>query len=77
MLEWSAFDLRTGARTDRMPREVDMFRDLQHAQSVVREKGFRMIDLKFSDLAGRWRHLTVPVSQFNEQLMRDGFGFDA
>jgi glutamine synthetase len=60
-----------------MPREADMFKDLQHAQSYVREKGFRMIGLKFSDLAGRWRHLTVPASQFNEHLMRDGVGFDA
>ena len=35
-----------------------------------------MIDLKFSDLWGRWHHVSIPVSQFGEHLMRDGVGFD-
>jgi len=35
-----------------------------------------MIDLKFSDLHGRWHHVTVPAREFNAQLMRDGVGFD-
>jgi len=54
-----------------------MFNDLQQAQAYVREHGLRMIDFKFSDLVGRWHHVSIPASQFNEQLMRDGVGFDA
>ncbi len=53
-----------------------MFATLEQAQAFVRERQFKMIDLKFSDLAGRWHHITVPASQFNENLMRDGVGFD-
>ena len=35
-----------------------------------------MIDLKFSDLWERWHHVSIPAHEFNEQLMRDGVGFD-
>jgi glutamine synthetase len=35
-----------------------------------------MIDLKFSDLAGRWRHVTLPAGQFDESLMHSGVAFD-
>jgi len=54
-----------------------MFTTFDQAQAFVREHQFAMIDLKFSDLAGRWHHLTLPASQFNEALMREGVGFDA
>lgn len=53
-----------------------MFANLDEAQKYVRDQQFKMIDLKFSDLHGRWHHVTVPASQFNEMLMRDGVGFD-
>jgi glutamine synthetase len=42
----------------------------------IRTLEFRMIDLKFSDLWGRWHHVTIPARQFTDQLMRDGVGFD-
>lgn len=42
----------------------------------IRSEQLRMIDLKFSDLWGRWHHVTIPASQFNASLMRDGVGFD-
>jgi glutamine synthetase len=53
-----------------------MFTILEEAQQYVRDHHFKMIDLKFSDLHGRWYHVTVPVHEFNAQLMRDGVGFD-
>ena len=54
-----------------------MFTHWQQAQAYIREKQFAMIDFKFSDLAGRWHHVTLPAGQFNEALMRGGVGFDA
>jgi glutamine synthetase len=54
-----------------------MLTDWQQAQAFIRDKHYAMVDLKFSDLAGRWHHVTVPASQFGEALMRDGVGFDA
>lgn len=54
-----------------------MFHNFAQALAYLQEHQFKMVDFKFSDLAGRWHHLTIPAGQFNEQLMRDGIGFDA
>ena len=53
-----------------------MFTSFDEAAAYIRDNHIRMVDLKFSDLWGRWRHLTVPISQFTPQLMTDGVGFD-
>ncbi len=53
-----------------------MFKTLDEAQAFVAERGVRMIDLKFCDLWGRWRHVTIPASQFRSTLMTQGIGFD-
>jgi len=54
-----------------------MFESLEDAQTFIRDGGYRMVDLKFTDLAGRWHHVTVPAARFGEELLRDGVGFDA
>ena len=54
-----------------------MFSDLNEAAAYVRDQGIRMIDLKFCDLWGRWRHLTIPASQFGPQLMTEAWGLTA
>lgn len=53
-----------------------MFATFQEARQFVEEQKIEMIDLKFSDLWGRWRHLTIPCDQFTPALMADGVGFD-
>jgi glutamine synthetase len=53
-----------------------MFSTFDDARIYVQENAFQMIDLKFSDLWGRWHHVCIPAHEFNEQLMRDGVGFD-
>ncbi len=53
-----------------------MFANLNQAVAYIRDHSIRMIDIKFSDLWGRWRHLTIPAEQFTHELMRDGVGFD-
>ena len=53
-----------------------MFNGFEQARQFIQAHSVRMIDLTFSDLWGRWHHVSIPASQFNEQLMRDGVGFD-
>lgn len=53
-----------------------MFKDFAAAAAFVREHNVRMIDLKFSDLWGRWHHVTISASEFTPGLMRAGVGFD-
>ncbi len=35
-----------------------------------------MVDLKFVDLVGSWQHFSVPTSELNLDLFKDGSGFD-
>ncbi len=53
-----------------------MFNSFEQARQHVLARDIHMIDLVFSDLWGRWHHVSIPASQFTEQLMRDGVGFD-
>jgi len=50
--------------------------ELQEIIKLVEQEQVEMIDLKFSDLFGRWHHLTIPVSQFSESVFTKGLGFD-
>ena len=36
-----------------------------------------MIDFKMIDIAGRWRHVTIPAERLDEDVMKYGIGFDA
>ena len=53
-----------------------MFDSFAQAQRFADEHDVQMVDLKFTDLWGRWRHLTIPVYQFTPALMENGVGFD-
>ena len=35
-----------------------------------------MVDLKFVDLVGMWQHFSIPTSELNLDLFKDGAGFD-
>ncbi len=40
------------------------------------DNGAKMLDLRFMDFPGLWQHITVPMSEFNEDVFEDGYGFD-
>jgi glutamine synthetase len=44
--------------------------------ALAAAKRIELIDLKFVDVPGNWRHITIPVSEFTEQLFSEGRGFD-
>jgi glutamine synthetase len=53
-----------------------MFQTLDEAAAFIRHKSVAMVDLKFCDLWGRWRHVTLPSGRFNPGLLESGVGFD-
>ncbi len=53
-----------------------MFKDFAEASSFVSDNGIRLVDLKFSDLWGRWHHVTISAKEFTPGLMNSGVGFD-
>jgi glutamine synthetase len=44
--------------------------------AFAKERGVKMVDLKFIDLPGMWQHFTVPLHQLTETSFEDGFNFD-
>ena len=43
---------------------------------MAKEKGAKVVDLRFMDFPGVWQHFTVPISELRESSFDDGFGFD-
>ena len=43
---------------------------------MAKEKGARIVDLRFIDLPGLWQHFSIPVSELKEDIFEDGLGFD-
>ncbi|MCK4394598.1 glutamine synthetase, partial [Candidatus Bipolaricaulota bacterium] len=45
-------------------------------KELIAQEGIEFVDFKIVDLIGRWRHITVPVSQFTPHLVKNGVAFD-
>ena len=43
---------------------------------LIEKENVVSVDLKFMDFPGLWQHFSVPVSQFDLDSFKDGFGFD-
>src|SRR3989475_5166058 len=44
--------------------------------AFAKNKGARILDLRFMDFPGLWQHLSVPIGELSEELFTDGHGFD-
>ncbi|CAN5699610.1 type I glutamate--ammonia ligase [soil metagenome] len=43
---------------------------------LIRDRKLQVVDLKFCDLPGTWQHFSIPASALEEDVFRDGLGFD-
>ena len=43
---------------------------------MAKEKGAKVVDLRFLDFPGVWQHFTVPMGELEEASFEDGYGFD-
>ena len=44
--------------------------------AFAREKGARIVDLRFIDLPGVWQHFSITMTELTEELFEEGIGFD-
>ena len=49
---------------------------LQELLQLVESNGIRRVDLKVTDLFGRWQHWTIPSNRLTENMFANGNGFD-
>ncbi len=43
---------------------------------MIEENGVKFVDFRFTDTRGKWQHVTVPVSEFGEDIFEEGKMFD-
>jgi glutamine synthetase len=48
----------------------------QDVVAYIKDRGIKMVDLKFVDVLGTWQHATLPASQVDEKTFKRGIGFD-
>lgn len=53
-----------------------MIFNFHELQEFIRAQEVRVLDFKIVDLAGRWRHLSIPACRLNQEIFQQGFGFD-
>ncbi len=44
--------------------------------ALAKEKGCKILDLRFMDFPGMWQNTSYPISELTEDCFEDGFGFD-
>jgi glutamine synthetase len=48
----------------------------QEVMDFAKNKGAKILDLRFMDFPGLWQHLSVPIGELSAELFADGHGFD-
>ncbi|MCB1738257.1 MAG: glutamine synthetase beta-grasp domain-containing protein, partial [Gammaproteobacteria bacterium] len=43
---------------------------------MIEEKGVKFVDLRFTDTHGKEQHVTLPTSEFDEEIFEEGKMFD-
>jgi glutamine synthetase len=51
--------------------------DLKEIRDLILAQNVQFVDFKVVDLWGKWRHVTIPASDFGEATIQEGLGFDA
>ncbi len=44
--------------------------------ALAKEKGAKILDLRFMDFPGMWQHTSYPIAELTEDSFEEGFGFD-
>jgi len=63
----------TPSKNGKAPEKITSPRE---ALAYARQHDLNIIDLKFTDLLGLWRHVSVPLDVIDEGSFEDGIGYD-
>ena len=58
-------------------KEEKTMKSFKDIKDLIELADIQMIDFKIVDIDGKYRHVTVPASNFSKELIQDGIGFDA
>ena len=44
--------------------------------ALCKDKGIKVVDFRFMDFPGLWKHFTIPASRLDADIFENGLGFD-
>jgi glutamine synthetase len=50
--------------------------EISRVLQLIQERKIQVVDVKFCDLPGTWQHFSIPASALDEDVFKDGLGFD-
>ncbi len=50
--------------------------ELQRVRDLISAQGIKVVDVKFTDLPGTWQHFSIPAEALDEDMVKEGLGFD-
>ena len=53
-----------------------MANESQSVLKMMKDNGCDVLDIKFTDLPGTWQHVSLPISEVDDDLFTQGTGFD-
>ena len=53
-----------------------MFNTYSEVIQYIEKNQIKILDFKITDMFGRWHHLSIPASRFDETILKNGIGFD-
>jgi glutamine synthetase len=67
--------MATTARTSSATRSTQ-FSEVSKLLDLIRQENIQVVDVKFCDLPGTWQHFSIPAATLDEEMIREGLGFD-
>src|SRR5690349_19348837 len=67
--------MATTARTS-APHRVTQTSEVGKLLDLIRQENIQVVDVKFCDLPGTWQHFSIPAATLDEDMIREGLGFD-
>ncbi len=58
------------------PARTPQTKDVRAVLELIRQRNVQIVDVKFCDLPGTWQHFSIPAATLNEDMVREGLGFD-
>ncbi len=50
--------------------------DVKRLFDLIKQQDIQVVDVKFTDLPGTWQHFSIPANTLDEEMLKDGLGFD-
>ena len=67
--------MATTARTSSATRSTQSS-EVSKLLDLIRQENIQVVDVKFCDLPGTWQHFSIPAATLDEDMIREGLGFD-